>query len=217
MVFVLMINTVIAEDIYCDYGSIEVEYDSNKMYKCPNVLIKKFILEKQSDTTNLIPFSGGGIGVGVECNYNGICESELDEDWFNCRCDPFKGECGNITLGNGDCTFTNNFPSDGYAGYTSAPIYLRWISIVAISLAFILWGLPKLLDIRIRKLRHSNRKEFNKYLIKDYIERNKNTSFYCMTCDCNIKEVSVNKDNFIICKECNSKVNIIVKDKEEMN
>ena len=81
------------------------------------------------------------------CNYNGICEPTLGEDWFNCRCDPFKGECGDARLENGDCQFTNIFTDFGKGTDDSSGIvYLRWISIIALGLAFLLWGLPRLLD-----------------------------------------------------------------------
>ena len=81
------------------------------------------------------------------CNYNGICEPNLGEDWFNCRCDAFIGDgCGEIAFENGDCKFTNVLTDFGKG--SSGQVYLRWITISAGVLAFLLWGLPRILDKR---------------------------------------------------------------------
>lgn len=39
------------------------------------------------------------------CNYNGLCESDIGESWFNCRCDLAVG-CGAEEEGSGDCSFS---------------------------------------------------------------------------------------------------------------
>lgn len=78
------------------------------------------------------------------CNYNGVCEPSLQEDFVNCKCDPNIG-CGNQLQKSGDCSFSLNYLFEKIQGSGQTPAnYLLYLAIFAGVLAFLVWGLPKL-------------------------------------------------------------------------
>lgn len=83
------------------------------------------------------------------CNYNGLCESDRGESWFNCRCDQEFG-CGLQEEESGDClfSFTNLFSKQ--AGRPSAAKFLVWITGISIGL-FILFIIMKYLANKKKK------------------------------------------------------------------